>query len=89
MCMNKDAVRESLIDPFGGDEVGADASNLTLSEQRAEAVRGYLMGQMGLGYDQVTAVGYGETRPVANNETPQGRAKNRRIELVIYPQSLD
>lgn len=67
------------------DSHGADASNLTLSEQRAEAVRGYLRGQMGLGYDQVTAVGYGETKPVANNETPQGRAKNRRIDVRIVP----
>lgn len=68
------------------DSYGADESNLTLSEQRAEAVRQYLLAQMGLPPDQVMAVGYGETRPVANNETPQGRARNRRIDVRIVPE---
>ena len=67
------------------DSHGADDSNLSLSEQRAESVRQYLMAQMGLSYDQVSAVGYGETQPVANNETPQGRARNRRIDVRIVP----
>ena len=67
------------------DSHGADESNLSLSEQRAESVRQYLMTQMGLSYEQVSAVGYGETQPVANNETPQGRAKNRRIDVRIVP----
>ena len=58
---------------------------VSLSEQRAESVRQYLMAQMGLSYDQVSAVGYGETQPVANNETPQGRARNRRIDVRIVP----
>ncbi|RMF71684.1 MAG: OmpA family protein, partial [Planctomycetota bacterium] len=68
------------------DSYGADESNLTLSEQRAEAVRQYLLAQMGLPAEQVSAVGYGETRPVANNETPQGRARNRRIDVRIVPE---
>lgn len=67
------------------DSHGADESNLSLSEQRAESVRQYLMVQMGLSYERVSAVGYGETQPVANNETPQGRAKNRRIDVRIVP----
>ena len=67
------------------DSHGADESNLTLSEQRAESVRQYLMVQMNLSDERVNAVGYGETRPVANNETPQGRAKNRRIDVRIVP----
>ncbi len=58
---------------------------MELSEQRAEAVRQYLMSQMALSVDHVSAVGYGETRPVANNETPQGRARNRRIDVRIVP----
>ncbi len=68
------------------DSHGADESNLVLSKQRAEAVRQYLLAQMGLPAEQVNAVGYGETRPVANNETPQGRARNRRIDVRIVPE---
>jgi outer membrane protein OmpA-like peptidoglycan-associated protein len=89
----EDAIRvfdqSSVIIEGHTDSHGADASNLTLSEQRADAVRTHLIGQMGLSYDQVTAVGYGETRPVANNETPQGRAKNRRIDVRIVPFAGD
>jgi len=67
------------------DSHGADDSNMTLSEQRAESVRQYLMAQMALHEEYVNAVGYGETRPVPNNETPQGRARNRRIDVRIVP----
>jgi len=67
------------------DSHGSDDSNLALSEQRAESVRQYLMRQMALNDEQVKAVGYGETRPVANNETYQGRARNRRIDVRIVP----
>lgn len=67
------------------DSHGGDEANMMLSEQRAEAVRQYLLAQMALPVDHVRAVGYGETRPVANNETPQGRARNRRIDVRIVP----
>ncbi len=73
-------VIEGHTDAFGGDEV-----NLTLSEQRAEATKSYLLANMQLKPDRVMAVGYGESQPVANNETPEGRAKNRRIDVVIKP----
>jgi outer membrane protein OmpA-like peptidoglycan-associated protein len=67
------------------DSFGTDAANLTLSKKRAESVRQYLIANMGLDSGKVNAVGYGETRPVANNETPEGRTKNRRIDIVIRP----
>ncbi|MFQ5636091.1 MAG: OmpA family protein, partial [Gammaproteobacteria bacterium] len=69
------------------DSHGADDSNLALSEQRAASVRKYLLVQRGVSPKQVEAVGYGEMRPVANNETPQGRARNRRIDVRIVPES--
>lgn len=67
------------------DAYGGDALNLKLSEDRANAVKEYLTVNMGLLSSKTKAVGYGETRPVANNETPEGRMKNRRIDLVIHP----
>lgn len=68
-------------DSFGGDE-----SNLLLSERRAKAVQQYLMANIDdRGATEITAVGYGETVPLANNETPEGRSRNRRIDLLIRP----
>jgi outer membrane protein OmpA-like peptidoglycan-associated protein len=71
---------EGHTDSFGGDD-----QNLTLSQQRADAVRQYLLANMRLSPTLVDAVGYGETRPVASNETAEGRARNRRIEVIIHP----
>jgi outer membrane protein OmpA-like peptidoglycan-associated protein len=68
------------------DAFGSDETNLELSTERATAVKTYMIGSMGLTDSQVTATGYGETRPIANNETKEGRAKNRRIDVVIHPQ---
>lgn len=69
------------------DSHGGDAANLRLSEERAEAVRQYLLANMpDLLPAQVASVGYGESKPIANNETAEGRAKNRRIDLVIHPR---
>jgi len=68
------------------DSFGADELNRSLSEQRAGAVRQYLLANMDdLGATQLTAVGYGENVPLANNETPEGRTRNRRIDLLIRP----
>ncbi len=67
------------------DSFGSDATNLKLSQERAEAVRAYLLANMNLDTSRIEAVGYGEDRPIANNETPEGRAKNRRIDIVIKP----
>jgi len=67
------------------DSFGADEFNRQLSQERADAVRQYLLANMTLGSTSVEAMGYGETVPLANNETPEGRTKNRRIDLLIRP----
>ena len=64
------------------DSVGGEEYNQTLSEHRAEAVRDYLVGQ-GIQPDTVSAKGFGKTKPVASNDTPEGRQQNRRVELVV------
>ena len=62
------------------DDVGNDESNLVLSQNRANAVRDYLI-RLGVDSKLLTTKGYGESRPVATNTTPEGRQKNRRVEL--------
>jgi OmpA-OmpF porin, OOP family len=65
------------------DNVGREESNLRLSTKRAESVRTYLIENFGIAANRLTARGYGSSRPVADNATPEGRQKNRRIEAVI------
>ncbi|MBU1284764.1 MAG: OmpA family protein [Gammaproteobacteria bacterium] len=65
------------------DSVGSDAYNQTLSERRANAVRDVLVNQYGVGSDRVSAAGYGESRPVADNASADGRAVNRRVEAEV------
>jgi OOP family OmpA-OmpF porin len=72
---------EGHTDSYGGDDL-----NQKLSEDRANAVRQYFIANMNLKAEDVEAVGYGESRPIANNETPEGRARNRRIDIVIQTQ---
>jgi len=67
------------------DSYGADADNLALSVRRAEAVENYLMENTPISPTHLSSVGFGEIRPIANNETADGRWKNRRIDVVIYP----
>ncbi|HKE94006.1 MAG TPA: OmpA family protein, partial [Povalibacter sp.] len=64
------------------DSVGAAAYNLNLSQRRADAVREFLIAQ-GVSPSQLTAMGYGETRPIATNDTPGGRAGNRRVVMSV------
>ncbi len=64
------------------DSVGSEETNQRLSKERAEAVRDYLISQ-GVSAEQLSAVGKGESEPIATNDTPEGRANNRRVELVI------
>ena len=66
------------------DANGSDSTNLILSQDRADAVRQYLVSNFGVDPEKVSSVGYGEARPVATNETPAGRTRNRRIDLVIH-----
>jgi outer membrane protein OmpA-like peptidoglycan-associated protein len=64
------------------DNVGAPAANLKLSQDRAAAVKAYLVKTFGVAADRLLPVGLGDTRPVGDNKTDDGRAKNRRVELV-------
>jgi outer membrane protein OmpA-like peptidoglycan-associated protein len=64
------------------DSVGTEAFNQQLSEKRAEAVRNYLT-QQGVPESSTTAAGFGKTRPIASNDTSEGRQQNRRVELVV------
>ena len=63
------------------DSRGSDAYNMNLSQQRAEAVRTYLVSK-GIAADRLSAKGYGESQPIASNATDEDRFKNRRVELV-------
>lgn len=64
------------------DSRGTDSFNEQLSQRRADAVRGYLVTR-GVPSDRIQAVGRGEASPVASNDSPEGRANNRRVEIVI------
>jgi outer membrane protein OmpA-like peptidoglycan-associated protein len=68
------------------DSYGDDQANLNLSRRRAEAIGAYLSGTLGVMASRISAVGYGETQPIASNDTPQGRERNRRIDVIIEPQ---
>ena len=62
------------------DSRGSDEYNMKLSQRRAEAVRSYLVSK-GIASDRLSAKGYGESQPVADNATDEGRFQNRRVEL--------
>jgi len=64
------------------DSVGTESFNQDLSEKRAEGVRSYLT-QQGVPEASTTATGYGKTRPIASNDTAEGRQQNRRVELIV------
>jgi outer membrane protein OmpA-like peptidoglycan-associated protein len=72
---------EGHTDSYGGDE-----NNLALSRRRAEAVSAYLTAELNVPAFRLSSVGYGETQPIANNDTEQGRERNRRIDVIIEPQ---
>jgi outer membrane protein OmpA-like peptidoglycan-associated protein len=76
---------KTVVDVAGhADSTGSDESNLQLSQRRASSVTGYLASQ-GINAQRLIAVGYGESRPVASNETPEGRQQNRRVEITLVP----
>jgi len=66
---------------------GDDKYNLLLSKARAEAVRQYLISK-GVAAERMSSTGYGETKPIASNDTPDGREKNRRVEFHITKQEV-
>jgi outer membrane protein OmpA-like peptidoglycan-associated protein len=66
------------------DSQGEASYNQDLSQRRAQSVRDYLVSR-GLAADRITAEGFGLTRPIADNSSPEGRANNRRVEIVVHP----
>ncbi len=76
---------KTLIDVYGHtDSTGSDAINQPLSERRASSVGQYLISQ-GIDSRRVATQGFGKTRPIASNDTPEGRSQNRRVELMLVP----
>ena len=70
------------------DDTGSRASNVKLSQRRADTVAGGVERRLQLPEGSITTVGHGPDRPVAPNSTPEGRARNRRIDIVIVPADL-
>ncbi|TFG81014.1 MAG: cell envelope biogenesis protein OmpA [Chromatiales bacterium] len=66
------------------DSTGADDKNMALSQRRASSVSGYL-GAQGIDGQRLITIGYGETRPIGNNDTTEGRQQNRRVEITLLP----
>ncbi|HQP30258.1 MAG TPA: OmpA family protein [Deltaproteobacteria bacterium] len=76
---------KTILDIYGHtDSVGDDASNQALSERRAAAVGQYLVSQ-GVDSMRIATQGFGETKPIASNDTEAGKQQNRRVELEISP----
>jgi outer membrane protein OmpA-like peptidoglycan-associated protein len=87
VSMNK--YPNSLIDVYGHtDATGSDAYNQTLSENRAHVVADYLTSR-GVNPARIRSTGFGKTQPVASNDTIEGRAANRRVEIKIVPVTQD
>jgi len=63
------------------DSIGSVAYNQRLSERRANTVRDYMVSQ-GIDAARITTRGYGKTKPIASNDTAEGRAENRRVEII-------
>lgn len=64
------------------DNVGSESYNLKLSQNRANSVKNYLINK-GIDPNKIQATGYGENNPIAPNDTPENKAKNRRVEFII------
>lgn len=80
-------IKTILIEGHASSE-GSDSHNLTLSDKRAKAVMNYLIGKAGIDKRMLKAKGYGETRPIASNDTEDGREQNRRVEFTITGQDV-
>jgi outer membrane protein OmpA-like peptidoglycan-associated protein len=68
------------------DSQGGESYNQDLSQRRAQAVRDYLVSR-GIAADRVTSQGFGYSRSIADNKSPEGRANNRRVEIVVQPKT--
>jgi OOP family OmpA-OmpF porin len=68
------------------DNIGTDAYNRDLSMRRAAAVKDFFISQEGMEKYEIESSGFGESRPIATNDTEEGRAMNRRVEIIILPK---
>jgi outer membrane protein OmpA-like peptidoglycan-associated protein len=64
------------------DSQGSARKNQGLSEKRVQNIRAYLVQHFHIAPERILAIGYGESRPIASNDTPEGRSQNRRVEVV-------
>jgi OOP family OmpA-OmpF porin len=64
------------------DSLGSQRKNQVLSEKRVQSIKDYLIQRFHIAPERVQAVGYGMSRPLASNDTPEGRSQNRRVEVV-------
>jgi outer membrane protein OmpA-like peptidoglycan-associated protein len=72
------------------DSTGKSKPNLKLSQQRVESVKEYLLGKFGLNTHNIIPIGFGNTRPIADNKTEAGRAANRRVDIkVLIPSGVE
>jgi OOP family OmpA-OmpF porin len=67
------------------DATGSDKADMAISLKRAESVKKYLMDKFNISADRLVVKGYGKSKPIADNSTKEGRAKNRRVEIRILP----
>jgi OOP family OmpA-OmpF porin len=65
------------------DSIGSNEYNQKLSERRANSVKNYIIDNFGIDAKRLRAEGFGETRPIADNNTDEGRQRNRRVESVL------
>jgi outer membrane protein OmpA-like peptidoglycan-associated protein len=70
------------------DSVGQEDYNYELGQRRATSVAGYLVSKKGLDPMQVRVVSYGASKPVADNSTPRGRRRNRRVEILVFQERI-
>ena len=76
---------KTIVDVAGhADSTGPDDKNMDLSQRRAGSVSSYLVAQ-GINAQRLVTTGYGETRPIASNDTTEGRQQNRRVEITLVP----
>jgi NitT/TauT family transport system substrate-binding protein len=82
------AYENTVVDIEGNtDSTGSPAYNVALSKQRADAVKSYLMEKYGFPGSRMRTVGNGSNKPVDDNATPEGREKNRRTDIKVYPNT--